>query len=254
MSVRDDARDAGLLLRFALDHRLSPARHDAYGRLLDRYHTDPDLRTMFEETASGLGIRVLSSDRRTGLILTSEADSPFAVTDTTPWLRIRGGADRMIYGVALGGIAAWCYPNARALREPGTRRVTAVDVDRLIREHAAAVTAGDSTLHDGLGQAWREYGHNRKQVAETPSGQLKRDCTLRMCEDALVMLAAFGLLVADKTTPPPRTDLKVWRSTDRFRAHVAASGGPLAWQTITGSGIPDRFGRGINGASGDEED
>jgi hypothetical protein len=33
----------------------------------------------------------------------------------------------------------------------------------------------------------------------------------------------------------------VWRSTDRFRAHVAAGGGPLAWQTIARSRIPDRL-------------
>jgi hypothetical protein len=241
MSARDDARDAGLLLRYALDHTLTPARHDAYGRLLDRYHTDPELRTVFEETANGLGVRVLTSDRRSGMVLTAESDSPLAVTDTSPWLRIRGSADRMVYGVVLGGIAAWCYPNARAVREPGTRRVTAVDVDRLVREHAAAVEAGEGTLEAELGDAWHEYAHNRKQVAETVTGQLKRDCTVRMCEDALAMLAAFGLLLVDKTTPPPRSELKVWRSTDRFRAHVAASGGPLAWQTITDSAAQHRF-------------
>lgn len=109
-----------------------PARHDTYSQLLDRYHTDPDLRTAFDETTAGLGVRVLAADRTTGLVLTAESDSPMAVSDTSPWLRIRGAADRMVYGVALGGVAAWCYPNARAVRQPGTRRVTAVDVDRLI--------------------------------------------------------------------------------------------------------------------------
>ncbi len=241
MSARDDARDAGLLLRYALDHTVMPARHDTYSQLLDRYHTDPDLRTTFDKTAAGLGIRVLTAERTTGLVLTAESDSPMAVSDTSPWLRIRGAADRMVYGVALGGVAAWCYPNARAVREPGTRRVTAVDVDRLIREHAAAVEAGNIGLDDGLGDAWHEYSNNRKQVAETPSGQLKRDCTVRMCEDVLMMLAAFGLIVVDKTIAPPRVELKVWRSTDRFRAHVATSGGPLAWQTIAHSHVPDQM-------------
>lgn len=250
MSARDDARDAGLLLRYALDHTLTPARHDTYSQLLDRYHTDPDLRTAFEETATGLGVRVLTADRTTGLVLTAEADSPMAVTDTSPWLRIRGAADRMVYGVALSGVAAWCYPNARAVREPGTRRVTAVDVDRLIREHAAAVEAGDIGLDDGLGEAWHEYSSNRRQVAETPSGQLKRDCTVRMCEDVLMMLAAFGLLVVDRTVTPPRAELKVWRSTDRFRAHVAASGGPLVWQTIAHSHVPDQV---LSGQIGEED-
>lgn len=247
MTVRDDARDAGLLLRYALDHTMSPARHDIYSQLLDRYHSDPDLRTTFDETAAGLGVRVLTADHTTGLVLTAEADSPVAVTDTSMWLRIRGAADRMVYGVALGGVAAWCYPNPRAVREPGTRRVTAVDVDRLVREHAAAVEAGDILLEDGLGEAWQEYAHNRKQVAETPGGQLKRDCTVRMCEDVLMMLAAFGLIVVDRTIASPRVELRVWRSTDRFRAHVAVSGGPLAWQTIARSRISERL-------SGDTQD
>jgi hypothetical protein len=245
VTVRDDARDAGLLLRYALG-RSSPARSDAYTRLLDRYHSDPELRTAFDETASGLGLRVLAMDRTTGLVLTAEPDSPLAVTDTRQWLRIRGVSDRMVYGVALGGVAAWCYPNARSLREPGTRRVTAVDADKLVREHAAVLMSGDSA--STLGAAWSEYAR-RNQATETDGGRLRRDCTVRMCEDVLAMLAAFGLVVADKTVPPLRPDLGVWRSTDRFRAHVAAGGGPLVWQTISSSPVP-----GTTGTQADDEE
>lgn len=237
MTARDDARDAGLLLRYGLDHTLSPARHDTYGRLLDRYQADPDLRSCFDEIAAALGARVLAADRVAGLVIATETDSPLTVADTRRWLRIGGTADRMIYGLALGGVAAWCYPNARAVREPGTRRVTALDADRLIREHAAFVESRAADAEDGLGDAWQAYAH-RKQVEETTGGRLKRHCTVRMCEDALVMLADFGLVVTDKTVPPPRAELKVWRSTDRFRAHVAASGGPLAWQAMTGPRLP----------------
>lgn len=237
MTARDDARDVGLLLRYSLDPTASPARLDVYSRLMDRFHTDPDLRTTFDEMASGLGLRVLSADRSTGLVLVAERTSPLAVTDTSPWLRIRGTADRMVYGLALAGAAAWCYPTARAVREPGTRRVTAVDVDRLVREQAAATEIDDDPA-SSLAQAWHEYATNRKQAALTTSGRLKRDCTVRMCEDALQMLASFGLLVADRTVPPPRADLQVWRSTDRYRAHVARAGGPLVWQTLTSSPTP----------------
>jgi hypothetical protein len=249
MTVRDDFRDAGLLLRCGLDHALSPARHDTYTRLLDRYQADPGLRSCFDETATALGLRVLAADRITGLVLTAQPDSPLAVADTHRWLRIGSTADRMIYGLALGGVAAWCYPNARAVREPGTRRVTAADIDRLIREHAASAAAHSAGPGDGLGSAWHEYAL-RKQAEETPNGNLKRHCTVRMCEDVLVMLADFGLVVADKTVPPPRADLRVWRSTDRFRAHVAAGGGPLVWQTLTESPSGARRG----GAGPDEEE
>ncbi|MFD0314679.1 hypothetical protein [Streptomyces flavalbus] len=239
MTARDDARDVGLLLRYGLDPTMSPARHDVYSRLLDRFHTDPDLRTAFDETADGLGLRVLTADRSAGLVLVAEPTSPLAVTDTSRWLRIRGTADRLVYGLALGGTTAWCYPTARAVREPGTRRVTALDVDRLVRDHAAAIEAEEITLDGGLGEAWREYATNRKQVALTSSGRLKRDCTVRMCEDVLLMLASFGLVVVDRTVPPPRDELRVWRSTDRFRAHIAIAGGPLVRQTITGSQVSE---------------
>ena len=63
MTVRDDARDVGLLLRYGLDHSLSPARHDTYSRFLDRYQADPDLRSCFDETAAALGVRVIAADR-----------------------------------------------------------------------------------------------------------------------------------------------------------------------------------------------
>lgn len=69
---------------------------------------------------------------------------------------------------------------------------------------------------------------------QTDSGRLKRYCTVHMCEDVLAMLAAFGLMVPDRTISPPRSDLGVWRSTDRFRAYVGSAGAPLAWQTMTG--------------------
>ncbi|MDA2812329.1 hypothetical protein O4J56_16935 [Nocardiopsis sp. RSe5-2] len=234
MSDRDDARDAGMLLRFALDHSLVPARHDTYGRLLDRYHTDPELRTAFDQVITGLGLRVAAVDRSTGIVLLAEAGSPLAVADTKRWLPIDSAADRMVYGLALAGAAAWCYPNAKAVREPGTRRVTAVDVDRLIRDHAAAVENGGEPSSDGFGEAWNAYRFTYKQVDETPTGRLKRRTTVRMCEDALAMLHEFGLLLVDRTTPPPRPDLRAWRSTDRFRACVAVGGGPLVWQTLAG--------------------
>jgi hypothetical protein len=45
--------------------------------------------------------------------------------------------------------------------------------------------------------------------------------------------------------------LKVWRSTDRFRAHVAAGGGPLVWQTLTAS--PSRADPASGGADEEEQ-
>ncbi len=63
------------------------------------------------------------------------------------------------------------------------------------------------------------------------------------------MLAAFGLVMVDRTIPPPRAELKVWRSTDRFRAHVATAGGPLVWQTIIGSQAPEGHRKDSHGQS-----
>ncbi|MFI5803469.1 hypothetical protein [Streptomyces sp. NPDC051561] len=241
MTARDDARDAGLLLRYALTPTASPARLDEYGALLDRYHTDPDFRSLVDEYLRALGLWVQGSDRSTGPVLIAEPDSPLAVTDTSPWLRVQDeAADRLIYGLALAGVAAWCYPTARAVGEPGTRRVTAVDVDRLIREQALTAGAGEASTGEELGPVWGAYAR-RKQAAETDGGRLKRNCTVRMCEDVLAMLGEFSLLVTDTSVSPPRPDLKVWRSTDRYRALVAASGGPLVRQTLVASPAPVAF-------------
>lgn len=235
MTTSPDVRDAGLLLRYALTSALSPDRHETYGRLLDRYHADPDLRGAFDEIAAGVGVRVLASDRRTGLVLSAEEDSPLSAGDTSQWLSISSAADRLIYGVALAGAAAWFYPNARALRDPGDRRGHAIDVDALIRRHAAEVESGQIVMEDDLGDAWDAYVA-RKQVEESKTnGKLRRKCTVAMCEQALTMLAYFGLLMVDRTAQAPRPELTMWRATDRFRAHVAASGGPLAWHTIAHS-------------------
>src|SRR5260370_37373194 len=118
MATHDDARDRGLLLRCAVDHTLSPVRHDVYGRLLDGYQSDPDLRTLFDEVTARLGVRVLTADRTPGLGLTAESDSPLAVTDTQRWRRARAVADRTVYGLVTAGICAWCYPRAGQVRHP----------------------------------------------------------------------------------------------------------------------------------------
>ncbi|MFE7115524.1 hypothetical protein ACFU99_08890 [Streptomyces sp. NPDC057654] len=233
MISRDDARDLGLFLRYAFDASASPGRLDAYGRVLELFHAAPELRTAANEVLRALGTTLLAADRTAGFVLAAEPGSPLAVTYTRKLLPLGGTQHRLVYGLALAGVTAWCFPNARAVREPGTRRVTALDVDRLIRGQAAAIEAGSTEGEGGLGPAWEAYDRQHKQVVATKkSGRLRRNTTAKMCEDVLQLLASFNLLVADTTMPPPRRDLSVWRSTDRFRAHVAATGAPLVRQVF----------------------
>ncbi|OIV38530.1 hypothetical protein BIV57_05190 [Mangrovactinospora gilvigrisea] len=229
MTERDDARDAGLLLLYVLNPAALPARNGMYGDLLDRFVADPDFRGICEENYTALGLRVLGARRSAGLIVGADPDSPLAVTGTDRWLRITCSDDRLIYGLSLAGAAAWCYPTAHALTDSATRRVTAPDVDRLIRQRATALEA--SGPDQRLGAAWGVY-KPRQQAVTTSQGRLRRTCTVRMCEDTLAMLGHFRLLISDTTVQGPRPDLKVWRSTDRFRLHIAGTGGPLIRQAL----------------------
>ncbi|MGH4032892.1 hypothetical protein ACQB60_28610 [Actinomycetota bacterium Odt1-20B] len=233
MISRDDARDLGLFLRYAFDASASPGRLDAYGRVVGLFHASPELRTAANEVLRAMGATVLAADHTAGFVLAAEPGSPLAVVYTRKLLPLDGTQHRLVYGLALAGLTAWCFPNARAVQEPGTRRVTALDVDRLIRDQAAAIETGDTESDGGLGPAWEAYDRQHKQALETKkTGRLGRKTTVKMCEDVLRLLASFNLLVADTTVPPPRHDLGVWRSTDRFRAYVAATGAPLVRQVI----------------------
>ncbi|WP_432990629.1 DUF3987 domain-containing protein [Dactylosporangium sp. CA-233914] len=64
-----------------------------------------------------------------------------------------------------------------------------------------------------------------------------RDCTVRMCEDALVMLAAFGLLIVDRSVAPPRPEspCRACRQAATSRTSTISPSTPSVEHSDTGS-------------------
>jgi hypothetical protein len=239
--VSEPLARAAHLLALGLDRQTRPTADADYGELVDLFRDDPDFRNRVQQIADGLGLTVLDATPAAGLILGASEDSPLAVTevDLRALLRFQGAEDRMIYGVAFAGIAAWCYPTSQDVADRIARPVSAMDTDRLIREHAKALTTGETVLEEDLSDAWQAYA-TRKRIEETKTGRLTRHCTIKMCDAALGALAHYGLMTPDQSVDPPRDDLGVWRPTEHFRAQVARTGGPLAWQALAHSPVPER--------------
>ena len=231
----ETATAANELLACALDPARRPATDTRYRELLARYRTDPAFTQAVTSLAGALGLSVLAADQAHGLILDAGEGSPFAPTleQLREELGIGAAAeDRLIYGLAIAGIAAWCYPTAASFAEPGTRQVRARDVERSLRELCERLAGepedgmeGGLDAAEELRPAWRAY-RDRKGVRTGKGGQLTRDCTLYMVGRALRWLAEQRFLIRDQSDP------ELFRATDRFRHHVRAAASHAAYRVI----------------------
>ncbi len=233
---------AAQLVALGLDPTARPASDPEYTELVELFRDNPSFRANVNRIADGLGLHVLDATPTAGMLLGAAADSPLAVSraDLQDRLGWTSAKERMIYGVAFAGAAAWCFPNSQSVADSVSRPVHAQNVDRLIREHAKAVAAGETALEDELSDAWQAYAAHKEIDLYQDRSALKRGCTVKMCDLVLSALASYGMLAPARVDDPPPYNLKVWRPTHRFRAHVARTGGPLAWQTLAHSPVPDR--------------
>lgn len=221
------------LLRYGLDPNVPPARSDEYRELIAACLADPAFRGQLEDAAVAMDLAVLHVDTTVGVVVAPQGSSVF--TPTWSWLRERAkiqptADNRMIVGVLLVGVAALCYPSAAALSDPGLRRFTAVDVDRLLRRHAQMLADGETVLEDGLDAAWSVYTA-RKAVARTKGGKLlAKDCTVRLAEQVCDLLASQRLLLRSE-----EAGAVAYRSTDRFRHLVSRHASTLAYRTLIDS-------------------
>lgn len=225
-----DATAPTRLLAYALDPKARPARHETYSALIEQWLTDPTFARQVADAAAGLGLKVLAADPVLGMVVAADADSVFtpAVREVHKTISGEGAADRLIAGVILAAITAWCYPTARSLNDPGLRQVTAKDVDDMLRDHIRIIDDGHATLDEELEPAWEHYS-NTKPVEYTSEGRLRRWCAHAMIGRALEWLRDQGMLIAD---PGEAT---LYRTTDRFRHHVALHAGTLAYRAIVDS-------------------
>src|SRR5439155_8043560 len=97
----------------------------------NRYRTDEEFHEVFDAMASGLDLRVLDVTDR-ALLVGAELDSPFAFRLG----EYRKGDEldrRVLRGLIVLGIAAYCFPTQRSLEDTGLPSLTAREVDDFLR-------------------------------------------------------------------------------------------------------------------------
>ena len=86
----EDVWSAAELVAFGLRTGARPTDGNAYGQLLERYRTNTAFRDAVDTVAGGLGLVVLGAPARTGLVLSTQPGSVFALRMAD----LRGGAWR----------------------------------------------------------------------------------------------------------------------------------------------------------------
>lgn len=232
----DQVAAATQLVVLALDPARRPATDDGYRELIDRYHSSAAFSKTVRRAADGMGLVPLHSDDIIGLVLAARPSSALA-TDAR-WFRqqvtVRSVEDRLLYGMIVAGIAAYSFPSKQALVDPSTEPFHVVHIDEFISSHTAQVAAGDIALEDDLVGAWQAWD-DRPQAELTQGGSYKAHTRLKMIQQVCHLLADLGLLLPDS-----RQD-DTFRPTDRFRHHLAAHAGTLAYHAFVHSPVVDTF-------------
>jgi hypothetical protein len=126
------------LVRLALNPRETVARNADYQQLIQRYHSEPEFRDITRNIASGLELEVVELAREVGLTVVNRSGGPYAPTlnDFKANMKL---TERVIYGLLVAMLAAYVYPNRRALGEVDDANVVSVDLPSLV-EWAAAMS------------------------------------------------------------------------------------------------------------------
>ena len=187
-------------------------------------------RAAVQTRAEPLGLRVLGADPQLGLVLDTTADSPFSLRsdDLQREFKWSSANERIIYGVALVGIATFCYPTAHSFSESGARHVTALEVDTWIRKAAESQQGGGEPSGDQIApaDALAVYVAEKAVSHNKMSDALRQDCTVFKVGRLLRWLADRGFLVRDAS------DKDRFRSTERFRLHVREVAANAAFETL----------------------
>jgi hypothetical protein len=231
-----DVADAARLLAFALRPRQYAGQSVAYTQLLGRYRTEEEFAAAFHALVEGLDLRVLDVTDR-AVVVGAGIESPFAFklseyhkSDKPPEER------RVLRGLILLGIAAFCFPTARALEETDLPHVTAREVDDFLR--TACTTAEQSATGEdrtpaepGLELARQLYAR-QASVKGTERKRRGRSATIDLIEQALDDMKEWGLVREETQTDR----LRRFRALPRFRIQVRMLGSQYAFTALRGLG------------------
>ena len=107
------AQDAGELLRYAMDPHETPYQNKRYSELLNQLYTSPNFKLIFENMSHGLEIQILAYSPH-GVFLAGRERSPFAFR-MEDYRSSMKAEERVVHGVFLLAIAAYCFPNIEVL-------------------------------------------------------------------------------------------------------------------------------------------
>lgn len=223
-----EATDAATLVSLGLTGRI-PTEGSDYGRLYDRYRTDPGFRSLTDAVAEGLGLSVIGIPQ-TGLVLTARAGSPFDFRLSD--LRPMDPPERVVLGLVLLGIAAYAYPKPEDLDGAEPSVLTIDRVERFMRaaiEPLAAMEAEDGSIEAFAQSAAAVYDKMPSLLRTETKQQRRKGCTTKVIEDA------FRLLVDQRMARVgPKYGVDAYLLTDRFRVHVAEIAGSDALEVMRG--------------------
>lgn len=224
----EDAVAANRLLALSLDRGSLPGTDAEHHQLIDRFRTDPGYASTVRQIAEPLGLRVLGANQQLGLVLDPTVASPFSLrsSDLAEKFRWTSAKERIIYGVAVVGVATFCYPTAESFKEPGARQLNAVDVDKWIRQAAGSLQDRDDPSGHDIAPADALAIYVAEKAVSQGKTKLRSDCTVHKIGRVLGWLADQGFLVQDKQ------NRELFRSNERFRLHVREIAANAAFQAI----------------------
>ncbi len=155
------ARDAGRLLRLALDPRLTAVRDAEYALLTGTYLVDLEFRSEVDAYASGQGLAVVDASQLQLVLSVTDPDSPFAFRRNPGRPATYDYDERVCAGLIQLAIVCLAYPTAPDLVSDRTPRLSVLQVDRRLRFAASSRPEGQSADRPSeqpeLERAWALY-------------------------------------------------------------------------------------------------
>ncbi|GAA2374922.1 hypothetical protein [Dactylosporangium salmoneum] len=226
----EDVRAAAELVALGLRTGARPTDANPYGRLLERYRSQTLFRDTVDTVASGLGLVVLGAPARTGLVLSTQPGSVFAVRMGD--LRSTGMSadEKLIAGLVVLGVAAYAFPQEADLDSSEVKTVEVAALDKFVRDSIERVLAvpGDPESVDGQARTAAEL--YRRTAAFRPKDRQPgpaKGCTQFAVAEVLGWLVERGA-----ARQMPQLGASTFQLTDRFRLLVADVAGGEALEAM----------------------
>lgn len=224
-----DVRHAAELVSFGLRPGARPTDGNPYGLLLHRYHTEAAFRDTVDVLASGFGLSVLGTTPRTGIVVTTQPGSVFAIR--TSDLRSTGMSqdDKLVAGLITLAIAAYAFPHPRDLDGTDVKIIETAVLDTFIRSaiQRVATTGGDDGNDAQARRAADVYDRMSAFIPKANKSGPAKGCTQWAIGEVLGWLVDRGA-----ARPAPTMGATTYQLTDRFRLLVADIGGGEALDAL----------------------